>query len=134
MKISKTIPVLLLTAVFLFSCGGSKGDFAFKHSFDEAYRKAQGVPEFKSLDEIHWVYSFKGSAGRQNISVIIQKKEITWVETAAYSDYVGEEKTIIQGTIHNYPPGNYRISLINSIRNEPIDEVEFIVYSDNEDD
>lgn len=132
------LPLLLLAVLLstnFVSCGGKlKGEFAVKTAFDDAYRKPQLNPEFNSLEEIQWVYSFQGATPRRNISVIIQKKEAMWVETAAYSDYIGEEKSILQGIIHNYPAGNYRIVIMETVKNQLIDEIEFSVYSDEDND
>ena len=135
-KTKQCIQLLLVSVMLIFlHCGGLKGEFAFKNAFDDAFRKTERTPEFHVDEEIQWVFSFKTPYSYANISVLIQQLDLSlWIEVAAYSDYIGEEKSIVKGTIQNYPPGKYRITLMDTFRNKLISETEFIVYSEEEED
>jgi len=119
--------------ILSLSCGRISGEFAFKTEFDDVFRKPIRMPEIDTNKKIEWVYSFRSDFSRRNIYVMIMKKEMTWIEVAAYKDYAGDGKITIGGVIEGYEPGQYRIMLIDSASgNAVIDNIVFVIYSEDD--
>ena len=118
--------------LFILSCGKISGEFAFKTEFDDIFRKPLRMPEIDTNQKTEWVYSFNSDFARRDIYVIIMKKEVTWIEIAAYKDFAGGGKMTVGGVIEGYEAGQYRILLIDSIRNNEIDDIVFVVYFEND--
>ena len=116
----------------LLSCGKISGEFALKTEFDDIFRKPIRTPEIDANKKTEWVFSFSNSFSRRDIYVIIMKKETAWIEVAAYKDYAGGEKKTVGGIIEGYEPGQYRILLVDSISGSAIDDIVFIIYSEND--
>ncbi len=127
---------ILLFPLFI-SCGKLQGEFGFKNSLDEGYRTKMERLEFSVDDEINWVYKFKSSpSGKVNLGIVILKRELSWVDVLAYPDYIDETKDVIYGTIKDFEPGNYKIVITQRKEEEvkAIDEIEFYLYSDDEEE
>ena len=128
------IGLAIISCLFMLSlsCGKINGEFAFKTEFDDIFRKPIRMPEIDANKKTEWVYSFNSSIALRDIYVMTMKKEITWIEVAAYKDYAGDDKRTISGIIEGYEPGQYRILLLDSTFNKTIDDIVFTVYSEND--
>ena len=124
--------LVIICCLFALSCGKANGQFGFKTEFDDIFRRPLRMPEIDTNKKTEWVYSFDSDFSRRDINIIIMKKELGWIEIAAYKDYVGMGKRTIGGVIEEYEPGLYRIQLVDSLRKKTIDSIVFTVYSENE--
>lgn len=127
--------VLLISVLFLLSCGKLTGKFAFQTPEDKCYKINQDRLEFDSSQEIKWVYTFNAiPSGRIHLGVIILKKELGWIDILTTSDYIGPAKSMLYGTLKELEPGDYKIVIVETTidGNKKIDEIEFYLYSDEE--
>ncbi|MCL2026483.1 MAG: hypothetical protein FWG92_06740 [Leptospirales bacterium] len=120
--------------ILSLSCAKISGEFAFKTDFSDSFRKPLRMPEIDANKKTEWIYSFKNNFEGRSIHVFIMKKEIIWIEIAAYEDFAGNEKMTIGGVIEGYAPGQYRIMLIEFTSKKTIivDEIVFMVYSEDD--
>jgi len=121
--------VIVLLAVAA-GCAKLEGEFAFKNSFEEGYRKSAKTPEIKSGDRREWVFVFKELTKPHDIGVFILKKEVVWAEVTHYMKKVGKGDDVVYGTIENLPEGRYKIVLVE--KKNLVAEKEFLIYSDEE--
>lgn len=121
---------LLLAAILISSCGSPVGQFAFKRPSDDVYRKPVQQQETNSAEELQWVCTFDSIFLRREISVIVQQEDVTWTEIAAWPDYLSSEKLSVFGTADGYPPGKYKIVIIENKTGTSMASQEFVVYED----
>jgi len=129
---------LLLLLIFLIPvlhCQKLKGEFAFKLPEDKGYKLLLNNLEFPAAIEVDWLYRFDSTPLKKTeISVIILKKEIGWIDILTLTDYIDANKNIIYGKLKDFEPGDYKIVLIQQIagKNKIIDQVEIYLYSDED--
>jgi len=124
-----------LPLVFSLSCKKIEGEFAFKKFLDNSYKRIDRALEFNSNEEIKWVFNIRKNGMRQDVAVIILKKEIGWVEVSNRIDFISMEKRNIHGVIKDFPPGEYRLMLIDvAKKNGLIDSCNFTVYFDEDEE
>ena len=130
----KKLCLLLLASLVLVSCGKLHGEFGFRYTGDQAYKRDLPRYEFDSAKEVDWVYKFDSVSGRASIGVIIMKKELGWIDILTTQDYVDEFKQIVYGNLKELEPGDYKLVLIemSTVGSRTIDEREFYIYSDEE--
>lgn len=131
----KKYAVLLISCLFFLSCGKLAGKFAFQGEDDKGYKINQSRLEFDSAKETKWVYTFNTTpSGRIHLGVVLLKKELGWVDILTTSDYIDPMKNIVYGTLKDLEPGSYKIVIVEVTidGNKKIDEVEFNLYSDEE--
>lgn len=133
-KIISTYFLIIFIIIISLACGSQKGEFAFKFSLDDAFRKIKGNVEFPYGQEVQWAYIYKEIPASKKVGVILLKKEIVWVEKSVKSDHVDRSKKVIFGTISNLEEGRYKIMLTDILKEKRIDEVEFVIYNDKKDD
>ncbi len=125
-----------IVVVLVLSCMGPKGVFAVKFPGEDVYRRVDTPLEVPHDREVSWIYSFdRGTDTR--IGVIIQKKEIVWVEIMSRMVRIEPGNQVIYGSIKDLEPGTYQILLTRlADENEIIDSFDFFVYAreDEEED
>jgi hypothetical protein len=122
--------IVILTVFLIIGCGRLKGEFAFKRSFQDAYRRIDGPLNFEINETIHWVYIFNTVNKVYNINITLLKKELVWVDINSRMEMISESNKIIYGTIENLDIGTYKIIL--NYENNMIDEREFVIFSEEE--
>jgi len=135
-RLNRFFLIVLIPVLFAVSCSKSKGDFAFKRFHDGTFKKISSIPEFSSDEEIKWIYRFRKKTGNQKIGVIIQKKEVVWVDIFTGIESISPTYSIINGIIKELKPGDYKIILSDMTDGtdiELIDEKEFIIYNKDDD-
>lgn len=129
MKVRPVIVTLLLLSFLAVACGKLQGEFALRRYSDDVYRKVSGPFECAAAEEVQWSYVFSKVAKRSDIAVVVQKKEIGWVESRSNLDYIDLEKKVIHGTIKNFEPGEYQIIILRvEKKNEVLERLKFFVY------
>jgi hypothetical protein len=126
---------LVIFTIPIFYCQKLQGEFAFKQSEDKAYKLLYNKLEFSASEEVDWIYKFNFIVSKRlDISVIILKKEIGWIDILTVSDYIDPSKNIIYGKLKDFEPGDYKIVLVQTVsgKNKIIDEVEIYLYSDED--
>jgi hypothetical protein len=128
------LALLLAMTALALSCLGVKGDFGFKRFGDDTYHRIAGTPEFPSDESIDWVFKLSKKYSDRDIGIVIQKKELVWVEISTKSQHITEASEALYGTIRDLQPGEYRLVLtLVKKDNELIDSKDFIVYEKEED-
>lgn len=122
------LAVLLLFSSMFLSCGKLKGEFAFRNFGQEAYRKADGVPEFNKNKKIEWVFVFDKVSDKHQIGVVLLKKELVWIDIGVRRETINEKEKIIYGDIEDLDEGRYRILI--TCEGDVIAEREFIIFSE----
>lgn len=122
---------IIILSIFLSACSKLKGEFAFKTLFDDTYRRLDRIPEFKEEEDVDWVYVFNDVRGSHRIGVALMKKEIVWVDINTSLVDINETKGIIYGEIQDLEEGRYKILLTG--KDSILDEVEFIIFNEDED-
>ncbi|MBN1532234.1 MAG: hypothetical protein JXA20_06195 [Spirochaetes bacterium] len=126
----------ILFALCLFPllfCGSSPGQFGFKTWQEDSYRQKKDPLEFSTKDEIQWVFRLSGASSPRTIGVVYQKKEIVWVDMDSSSQRVDATNRYVYGTIKDFPPGEYRLVLVEAGEgNRLISERFFTVYNDED--
>lgn len=117
---------------FVLSCKNPEGRFAFKFPQDDAYRMSAIPPEISTGGKLHWVCSFGGSVSREDVSVIVEKKEMMWIEVAGRKDYIASDKPSVFGIISGYDAGVYRIVITENSTGKQLAAGEFFVYDEGE--
>lgn len=129
MKLRSVTVTLLLLSLLANACGKLEGEFALRRYSDDVYRKISGPFECAADEEVQWSYVFSKVAKRSDIAVIVQKKEIGWVESRSNLDYVDLEKKVVHGTIKNFEPGEYQIVILHvDNKNHVLGRLKFFVY------
>ncbi len=123
--------LIILLAILLSGCGKLSGEFAFKRSNEDSYKKIDGAIEFEKNEKIMWVYVFKEVPESHNIGVVLLKREIIWVDISNEVEEISERNKIIYGVIENLKDGLYKIILTN--QNDVIAEKEFTIFTGEED-
>ena len=123
---------LLFICLIIPGCVKLGGEFAFKKSVDDKYRKIDCPLEFEKTDKIKWVYIFNDIKRRYSIGVSLLKKEIVWVDISNRVVEIKPEDKIIYGDIEDLTDGTYKIILTES--GKIIKEIGFIIFSDQEED
>ena len=128
----KTAAVLLLCAfAALFSCGKLTGQFAWKTAEMDAYRQMPDDMEFSSDKPVDWVFAFDRVSGVRYIYVVLQKKELVWVDIKKETIETDKTSPFVHGRVENLEPGEYQIVLAE--KDKRIADKRFVVY-DPEDD
>ena len=129
MRVKMSIIIILMLAVQLVSCGRGRGTFAFKQFGNDSYRKLVEGVSFRSGESVQWIYSFDSVSSRFPVGVILNKKNITWIDINTVSDYADSEKPIIYGTLKDLSKGEYKIILTDvEDENRIIDSFRFEIY------
>jgi hypothetical protein len=131
----KKSALLLVFILCISGCGKLKGQFAFQTPDDKCYKIKEAKLEFDSSQEIKWVYTFNSNPSeRVKLGVIILKKELGWIDILTTSDHIDARKNILYGTLKELDPGDYKLVIteITIDGNRKVDEVEFYLYSDEE--
>jgi hypothetical protein len=137
MKVRSIICLVLLLSMtaLALSCGGVKGEFGFKRFGDDTYHRLDGAPEFASDEEIAWVFKLAKKYSERDIGVLIQKKELVWVEVSSRNQHITETDKAVYGTIKDLQPGEYKLVLtLVKDDNSLIDSKDFSVYEREEDE
>ncbi|MBN2038540.1 MAG: hypothetical protein JW864_00765 [Spirochaetes bacterium] len=125
------ILLIIVLAFFLAGCGKLKGNFAFKKTNEDVYRKINTPLEFEKNEKINWVYVFSSNIDASyTIIVTLLKKELVWVDLSSRAEQISASSKIIYGNIENLSDGTYRIVLSNMDR--IIAEREFEIFSEEE--
>ncbi len=128
------LPMFFLGMITSLSCGRIDGEFAVKRSQDEVYHRITKPLEFSSDEEAKWAFVTKKTRKRRDLGIAVLKKELGWIEVKTWSDYIDIEKPVIHGEIRDYPPGDYRIMILDFKRNNRIvGTIDFLVYPLQED-
>lgn len=124
-------PAFVMLLLLFVSCGRLEGEFALRRFSDDVFRKAGGSFECRVTEEVQWAYVLKKADRRRDIGVVIQKKEIGWVEVKTRTDYIGLEKRAVHGLINGYGPGEYQIVILDvSDDNSVLGRLKFFVYDE----
>jgi hypothetical protein len=135
MKVRSVTCLALLLAItaLALSCLGVKGDFGFKRFGDDTYRRIEGTPEFSSDETVDWVFKLSKKYSDREIGIVLQKKELVWVEISTRSQRITEASEALYGTIRDLQPGEYRLVLtLVKKDNELVDSKDFIIYEKEE--
>ena len=127
----KTAALFLLCACALCACGKLKGQFAWKTAEMDAYRQMTDDMEFASDKPVDWVFAFDRVSGVRYIYVVLQKKELVWVDIKKETIETDKTSPFVHGRIGNLEPGEYQIVLAE--KEHRIADKRFVVY-DPEDD
>jgi len=131
MRLRPVIVTLLLLPALTVACGKLQGEFALRRYNDDVYRKVSGPFECAADEEVQWSYVFSKVTKRSDIAVIVQKKEIGWVESRSNLDYIDIEKKVIHGTVKSFEPGEYQIIILHvEKKNEVLGRLKFFVYEE----
>ncbi len=127
---------LFIVIVLLGGGGCSKplGKFAFKYPGDKGYTVNPRRYEFDCNKKLLWIYTFDNLSDKLDLGIVIMKKELFWVEVMARRDYVNPGKRVVYGTMENYPPGDYRIIILErgEEKSRTIDECSIYLFSDSD--
>jgi hypothetical protein len=126
--------ILLALALLATSCG-LQGQFGFRKSGEDTYRRIDARPEFAADEQIEWIFVFKKISGERDIGVVYQKKELVWVEVFTQTARVDKMAKVVYGTIKNLAPGEYQI-IITDVKddNRLIDSRDFVIYENDEEE
>ncbi|MFH0976670.1 MAG: hypothetical protein V1874_12880 [Spirochaetota bacterium] len=128
----KNIFSIIFIAYIFLGCGQLKGEFAYKNTFEDKYRKADRPLELEKNEKIKWVYIFVNVREETKIGVVLLKKEIVWVDIDSRTEKISPSNKIIYGDIVNLPDGEYKITLTHS--DKIIDELGFSVFTEQEEE
>ena len=129
MGIASVMGVCLIF-LMLTGCVKLQGEFAFKKPDDDRYKRVKGIPEFNINSSIKWCYLLKKSYEKLSVGVVLIKKEIIWVDVISRVETINKSTKAIYGTIEKLNEGRYKLLVSES--NEIVDEMEFIIYRDDE--
>jgi len=130
MKKKIFIAAILFLVLFAEACVRLEGGFAIRRYNEETYRKRVTPFECAVAEEVQWAFLFDKVTRRHDIAVIIQKKEIGWVESRSWSDYISREKSAVHGTIKDFEPGEYQIMILQvKENNKVLGTLGFFVYA-----
>lgn len=124
------VTLLSLSLLLQAGCGKLKGDFAFKQADSDVYKRIDGTPEFRRSDAIDWVFQFQKVTSERQVSVVLLKKEIVWVEISAGIEKINKIKKSVYGTVEQFDEGTYKIVIAE--RGSIIDEKEFKVFTEDD--
>jgi hypothetical protein len=134
-KVFHYLIVIAAAAVLFTSCVNIKGEFSFKNTGDDVYRKRTGILEIASNAELLWIYKFPGSYKTvKKFSVIYKKKELVWVDIKNYTDEIYFEKSQLFGSIKDLPAGEYELVIFNMGTKKITDSLFFKIYEADDDD
>jgi hypothetical protein len=131
----RRVALLAVFSMTLFpgpGCGGLKGEFAVRKPPADEYRRVAGIPEFPASERTEWVYAFPRVEEEHTIGVVLMKKELVWVDVNVRTERIDPLQKVIYGTIEGLEKGNYR--LIMAEKGKILDEMEFIVYNELDDE
>ena len=130
MKRASAFFLLCLCALSL-SCGNLTGQFAWKTADMDAYRQMSDDMEFASDKPVDWVFAFDGVRGIRYIYMVLQKKELVWVDIKKETIETDKTSPFVHGRIENLEPGEYQIVLAEKTKR--IADTRFVVYDPEED-
>jgi hypothetical protein len=133
---TRLVPFTLLLALVAlsFSCG-VKGEFGFRKFGDDTYHRIEATPEFASDDAVDWVFKLDKKYKDKDIGVVLQKKELVWVEVYTRSQHISLADSAIYGTIKDLQPGEYQLVLtLVKDDNSLIDSKGFVIYEKEEEE
>jgi len=122
---------IIVSSMFLEACLKPDGEFSFRKSHTDSYKRIKDVPEFLTTDNVEWVYVFSKTRKIYNIGIILMKQEIVWVDINTRSERIDPTHKIIYGKLENMEAGNYKILL--TLNGTKLDEKYFIILRDSED-
>lgn len=124
----------LALCLALFACAKQPGSFGFKHYLEDSYRTASRMPEFPADAKYQWSYVFNQPAPQYKVGVILQKKELVWVEVNSRALVPDPSQPVIYGDIEGLEPGEYEIVLTEVGKSKLIDHCFFRVYRDDDEE
>jgi hypothetical protein len=137
---NKIVSVLSLTATLLLSACSSETKFAYKTFDMDTYRTLGRDFEFPADKPFDWVCRLGKNPG-ERVTVIIQAKELVWVDVTKESQNFNKSDPFVHGHIEGLDPGEYRIVLVGGNSAKAAAEFEFRLFDsaypekdDNEDD
>lgn len=122
--------ILLCMCAAIFSCGKLSGQFAWKTADMDAYRQMSDDMEFASDKPVDWVFAFDSVRGIRYIHVVLQKKELVWVDIKKETIEVEKTSPFVHGSIGKLEPGEYQIVLAE--KEKRIADKRFVVYDPEE--
>lgn len=123
--------LIIISSLLLDACFKPEGEFSFRKSHTDIYKKIKDSPEFMTTDNVEWVYVFSKVKRIYNIGIILMRQEVVWVDINTRSERIDSAHKIIYGKLENLDAGNYKILL--TLNGEKLDEKNFIMLSDSED-
>ncbi len=123
---------MLLVALLMFSCVNVKGVFAYKTYQHETYVRMQNDMEIPSGEPFDWVYRTKGFSGEKMVGIVLQEKQVVWVDLAISRQKIDKITPNVYGTVDVLSPGEYKIVLVS--KKKLIDEIRFRVYQPSSDE
>lgn len=130
MKYSHFMKILIVFCMLTFSCGSFEGNFAYKKFNEDTFKKYRSTAEFHVDERIRWAYIFKEITSKLSVAIIIQKKEISWVDVYTRKDSVSPEKRAVYGEIKDFPEGRYRLLIMSLKKRKILDTSEFVIYNE----
>jgi hypothetical protein len=118
--------LMILLCSGLVSCGKLSGQFAYKTEVMDAYRQMPDDMEFASDKPVGWVFAFDSIRGVHHIHVVLQKKELVWVDIKKETLEADKLGPYVHGKIENLDPGDYKVVLAE--KGKLIAEKQFVVY------
>lgn len=123
---------MLCLCAAIFSCGKLTGQFAWKTTDMDAYRQMTDDMEFASDKPVDWVFAFDRVSGIRYIYVVLQKKELVWVDIKKETIETEKTSPFVHGRIENLEPGEYQIVLAEKTKR--IADKRFVVFDPEDDD
>ena len=123
----KTVAVFLLfVCASLCACGKLSGQFAWKTADMDSYRKMPDDMEFSADKPVDWVFAFDRVRGVRYIYVVLQKKELVWVDIKKETIETDKTSPFVHGRIENLESGEYQIVLAE--KTTRLADKRFVVY------
>lgn len=104
----------------------SKGTFAYRTYQHETYVKMHDGMEIAAGDSFDWVYRNKGIGGNRVIGIILQEKQVVWVDIDINRQEINKDIPNVYGTVDELTPGEYKIVLVSG--KKLLDQISFRVY------
>jgi len=117
--------VIFFLLIFV-SCLGMKGTFAYRTYQHETYVKMSDGMEIPEGETFDWVYRTDSFWGDGTVGIVLQEKQIVWVDIAINRQKVDKLTPHVYGSVGLLTPGEYKIVLVD--KKKLIDEISFTVY------
>jgi hypothetical protein len=131
----KILPALSVVALLFIGSCSKEQPFAYKTFDMDSYRNMGEHFEFPADKAFDWVCKLSGNPGSR-ITVIVQKKELVWVDITKEAQNFNKKSPFVHGRIEGLEPGEYKIILISGSKASA--EYEFRLfngeYPEREDD
>lgn len=126
---NKTLPALSVIILLVLSACSKHAVFAYKTFDMDTYRNMGESFEFSSDKPFDWVCTLTSNPGKR-VTVIIQKKELVWVDVMKEAQDIKKKDLFVHGRIEGLDPGDYRIVLVgDNNTDKAAAEYEFRLYN-----